>query len=477
MSVNNRPLRVVQWTTGKVAREAIKAMLDRPNLELVGLYAYSKEKVGQDVGDLINLGRKLGIKATDDIDALIALKPDCVLYMPLHPDVAHIAKLLRGGVNVLTTAGFVTGRAYGAEARKTLEEAAQAGKVSLFGSGINPGWADNLAATASSACREVNLVRITESFNIGMWAGDANQDGLGWGRPAGDPTHAKDIEKATLVFGDSVEAIAEMFKFTLDDIRCTVAFAHATEDLDIPGRPVKKGTVAGIEAKWLGVAAGITAIEATVRWIISEDIEPQWKVAMAYNIEVFGTPKITIRGEVLPEDMTLPMEELIATGFIITAMPVVNAIAAVVAARPGIVTYADLTPITSVLRPKAIVEQAAEQSEAVLEAPMVESAGTGAPVSVEGKWKVTIKGPTGPQETLLTLINQGGALTGEQSAQGQSSSITDVKLDGNKLSWVNHVAKPMKMKVQFAGVIEGSQISGKVKAGFMGSYPFTGSKL
>ncbi len=60
--MSNRPLRIVQWTTGKVATQSVKAILDRQDLELVGLYAFSKEKVGRDVGDLINLGRKVGIR-------------------------------------------------------------------------------------------------------------------------------------------------------------------------------------------------------------------------------------------------------------------------------------------------------------------------------------------------------------------------------------------------------------------------------
>ncbi len=226
--MNHRPLRIVQWTTGRVARESVKAILDRQELELVGVYAYSESKVGRDIGDLVGLGRKLGISATNDLNALIALSPDCVVYMPLHPNVEDMVRLLRAGINVVTTASFLTGRGYGERARKDLEAAALAGKASLFGSGINPGWADNLAATASSACREVHRVRITESFNIGLWAGDANQDVLGWGRPAGDPEHAKDVEKATLPFGDAVEAIAEMFKLTLDDVHCRVQFAHAT---------------------------------------------------------------------------------------------------------------------------------------------------------------------------------------------------------------------------------------------------------
>src|SRR4051794_16602065 len=224
-----RPLRVVQWTTGNVARQAVKAVVEHPDLQLVGVYAFSADKVGRDVAELADLPAATGVTATDDIATIVGLAPDCVLYMPLHPDVSHLETLLRNGINVLTTASFLTGRAYGDDARKRLDEAANEGGASLFGSGINPGFAEYIAATASNACREVNSVHVLESFNIGTWAADANQDELGWGRRAGDAGHADDIVKATAPFGDAVEALAELLQLEVDGIRCDVQFAHASQ--------------------------------------------------------------------------------------------------------------------------------------------------------------------------------------------------------------------------------------------------------
>src|SRR3954451_9461117 len=112
-SKDQQPLRVVQWTTGNVARQAVKAVVERPDLELVGVYAFSQDKVGRDVAELADLPDPVGVAATDDIDEIVGLQPDCVLYMPLHPDFAHLEMLLRHGINVLTTASFLTGRAYG----------------------------------------------------------------------------------------------------------------------------------------------------------------------------------------------------------------------------------------------------------------------------------------------------------------------------------------------------------------------------
>ncbi|CAO5152990.1 Dihydrodipicolinate reductase [Frankia sp. AiPs1] len=355
MATVDRPVRIVQWTTGKVASEAVKAIAERPDLELVGVYAYSKDKIGKDAGELTGLGRDLGVVATDDIDALIALQPDCVLYMPLNPDVDQLTRLLRAGINVASTAGFVTGRAYGAEARAALEAAAREGHATLFGSGINPGWVAYLAAVASGPCREVTRLTVTESTNIGLWAADANQDELGWGRPAGDPGHADDIRRATAVFADSVEAMAAQLGTTLDDIRSEVEFAHAASDADVPGRSVQRGTVGGIDIRWIGSVGGVDLVEAHIRWTVVADLEPAWEVASGHLVEVLGDPQIHLRIDVLPGDLeNFTLEDASKMGSMLTALPVVNAIPAVVAAREGIVTYADLPLVASRLVAKKL---------------------------------------------------------------------------------------------------------------------------
>ena len=91
-------LRVIQWTTGKVGKHSTRAIIDDPRLELVGLYAHSADKAGKDAGELCGRPDTVtGIKATSDVDALIALKPDCVLYAPFEADLDH-AVLVRTGV-------------------------------------------------------------------------------------------------------------------------------------------------------------------------------------------------------------------------------------------------------------------------------------------------------------------------------------------------------------------------------------------
>ena len=94
--MHNTPrYRVIQWTTGNVGKSSVQAIVANPALELVGCYAWSPEKVGRDVGELCGI-EPLGITATDDIDALLDLKPDCVVYNPMWLDVGELVRILVG---------------------------------------------------------------------------------------------------------------------------------------------------------------------------------------------------------------------------------------------------------------------------------------------------------------------------------------------------------------------------------------------
>ncbi|MGA8257536.1 MAG: hypothetical protein WB767_13260 [Nocardioides sp.] len=337
-------LRVVQWTTGNVARKTVRAIEARPDLELVGCYAWSADKVGQDVATLCRLDEATGVLATNDVDALIALRPDCVVYTPLHPDVAELSRLLRAGLNVVTTAGFLTGHSLGSESRSALQEAAVAGGASLFGSGMNPGFAQLLAAVATGICQEVRHVRATESVDVSLFAADENMNELGWGRPMGEAGHPDDVRAAVAVFEDGVHVLADTMGLTLDAVDCRVDFAAATTDLDLPGRPIAAGTVAGLDVRFVGLVDGADVLELHQRWVMSGELDPPMPAEHGYKIEVDGSPQVTLTLGLMPDQPleTLTADDMHGIGMTITAMPVVHAISRVVAARPGIVTYADI---------------------------------------------------------------------------------------------------------------------------------------
>ena len=100
-------------------------------------------------------------------------------------------------------------------------------------------------------------------------------------------------------------------------------------------------------------------------------------------------------------------------------------------------------------------------------------------MTIEGAWKVTIHGPTGPQETTLELVTTDGVLGGTQAAMGQVEELHDVTYDSasGEIAWVNRIKKPLPLTLTFRGVIEDEAMSGKVNASIMGSFPFTAVKV
>ncbi len=346
-----RPLRVVQWTTGNVARQAVRAVLGRSDLHLVGAYARSPAKDGVDVGVLCGLD-PIGVVATSDVGALLSLGPDCIVYSPLHLDPVELSGLLRAGVDVVTTAEMMTGTSLGEATRDELRQAALDGGATLFGSGMNPGYAQLLAGVAAGISSGVRRVTVAESVDVAEFVGDANFAAMGWGRPRGDTGHADDVRAGTAVFADAVEVLGELLGVELDELRCDVEFAHATEDLRLTDMAIPRDHVAAMDVNWSGVVAGRDVICVRQRWLASTRVDPPWSVEHGYVIEVEGDPNLRLKLDIWPTaaDMAdLSVATMHSIGMRITAVPVVNAIPAVCAAPAGLLTYADLPVITSPL--------------------------------------------------------------------------------------------------------------------------------
>lgn len=344
-----KPLRVVQWTTGNIARQTVRAVLARDDLELVGVFAYSADKGGVDVGELCHLGHAVGVAATDDIEELLALRPDCVIYTPLHPDIEHLTRLLSAGINVVTTSEILTGRTLPDSARAAIEDACAGGGATLLGTGMNPGWVQLLAGVAAGIGLGVRHVRVTESVDVSLFAGDANFDAFGWGRPANDPGHVADVENATRTFSEGAEVLARILGVDSPELRCTVGFAHTLADLDLPGRPVGAGTVAGIDIVWDVLTGGRPVAQLQSRFVLTAKLDTGWTVEHGYKVEVDGDPRVVVKLEIWPDldDLAqLTAEAMHAIGMRISGVPAVNAIPAVCAAAPGIRTYADI-PVPS----------------------------------------------------------------------------------------------------------------------------------
>jgi len=333
--------KVIQWTTGHVGKEAVKAILAHPDLELVGAYSWSQNKVGRDVGELCGID-PLGVKATDDVDTLLSMGADCVCYMPNWPNIDEMVRILEAGLN-LTCSYFVTGTSLGEEGRNRLAKAAEKGNATLFGSGIFPGFAPFIAGIMATASRDFRCVRFLESVDLSHYEAFANFANLGWGQPPEE----KWAEINQLVLGtysECIDMIADMLGIPITDKRFDYKYAITPDDREFFGFPVPAGSIAGQKCVWSGLVGDEIAVQLDVVWKAGNGLQPDWPLFHGYTMEVEGNPNIRTRvtfspSEVKTKDPTAGGADLANQ---VTAMPVITAIPAVCDAGPGIKTYADL---------------------------------------------------------------------------------------------------------------------------------------
>ncbi|MCB2047650.1 MAG: hypothetical protein KDE32_05405 [Novosphingobium sp.] len=329
-------LRIAQWATGPVGAAAARKVIEHPDFELVACHAFGAEKVGRDVGDLIGLPPS-GIKATNRIEDIIAAKPDCVLYMPLVWDVEAMAQLLEAGINVISTANYITGRSYGQAAVDRLEQAAQKGGVTLHGTGINPGLANAYALAMSAQCAEFSHISVLESVDATEYASAETWIALGYGSAPDTPGLADAARERSLVFEDAVEMMADGLGIVPDEIAFKAEFGIATKDLALGYMDIGRGTVCGLKMTYSAVVDGHDAISLSTMWRLGDAMEPDWQ-GEGYVIEIEGTPSIRC---------VFDREGDPSGGGLVTAMSAVHAIPAVCAARPGIVQAWELPMVVA----------------------------------------------------------------------------------------------------------------------------------
>jgi hypothetical protein len=340
------PLRIIQWTTGNVGRRSVIAILANPALQLVGCYAWSAAKVGHDVGELCETAAT-GVVATDDVAALLDLRPDCVVYNPKWPDVDELVRILEAGVNIVTTAAFITGDALGND-RQRVVDACERGQSSLFGSGMNPGLANLLGIVSATICDRIDSITVTESVDSTGYDSPDTELPVGFARPIDDPQLPAMTEAGTAVFGDAVRLIADALGLELDAVRCEAEYAQTTRDLDLGSWSIPAGCVAGVAVSWQGVRSGRTQVALNARWRKGDHLEPDWQIEHGYIIDIKGQPCVRTKLEVYPPPgfEATSFRDYMVLGMIMTALPAINAIPAVCRARPGIVTYLDLPLVT-----------------------------------------------------------------------------------------------------------------------------------
>lgn len=330
--------KVVQWATGGVGMEALRGILQNPELQLVAVLVHNESKDGMDAGVLCGQP-PAGIAASRDKQAIFALHADCVCYTPQEPDLDDVCRLLESGKNVVTTSFLFHPASLEAADLQRLEAACRKGGSSVHGTGINPGFiGDELVLAMSGLCRRIDQVKVIECADWSQYGLSAPQitfDLCGFGH---EPQDVKDHPYARFMGGlflQSVHMVAQGIGLQLDDTRTLLDFELAGEDMMIGERLVKSGTVAGQRYRWQGLRNGQPVIEIETLWSIG-NIKPKgWpKVPEGWNINITGEPSMQV---------TFKFDRANARSSVIaTAMHAVNSIAPLCKAETGVRTFLDL---------------------------------------------------------------------------------------------------------------------------------------
>ena len=349
--------RVIQWATGGVGRAAIQAVLNHPELELVGCWVHSADKAGRDAGELAGED-PIGVAATTDVEALLATDADCVMYSPLLPDDGIVAAILRSGKNVVTPVGWVYPDRNN-PAVAAIEQACLDSGVTLHGSGIHPGGiTERFPLMVSALSSAITHVRAEEFSDLRMYNSPlVVREVMGFGltpeRAVGGPIAAL-LEGG---FKASVRMVTDQLGFAAEPrIRSTqeVAVAvHGADDLVVPMEP---GTVAARRFRWEAVVDDRPVVTAAVNWLMCVvELDPPWTLGPEgerFEVEITGDPDVLVTFKGLqPESVA---QGLIRTpGVVATANHCVSAIPYVCRAEPGIRTYLDLPLIAGRAAPES----------------------------------------------------------------------------------------------------------------------------
>lgn len=346
--------RVVQWGTGNVGYHSLRHLLRHPHFELVGLHAFSDKKQGVDAAEIAGLVDELGpsgVRATRDVDALLALRPDVVVYTVKaetrpHEVVPELARILAAGVDVVSSSMIFLIYPPHADPgmRGPLERACAEGGSTLYISGIDPGFSgDVLPLAALQMADRVEEIRVQELCDYSTYP-DPEFTGVsfGFGRTADyePPLAVPGILRVG--WGGMVRMIADALGLELEGMREKFDRAYTEEAYDTAMMHVPAGSCEAVHFELEGIVGGKPLIVTEHVNRLRHGSAPHWPQPPAgrngvHRCIVTGNPSVQLECFVTGED-----GDHNTGGVQATAMRIINAIPAVREHAPGLISTLDL---------------------------------------------------------------------------------------------------------------------------------------
>jgi hypothetical protein len=350
-------IRVVHIGTGNVGRLALAELIANPAFELAGLCVSTKEKVGRDAGELAGLDVVTGVKATDDLEAVLATEPECAVYCAMGDTrmveaFADVRRILEAGINVVGSAPGVLQYPWHVMPDKfiePLEVAGRQGNSSIYINGVDPGFITDLIPLAfASTCARIEQVRCMEIADYATYDGAVVMfDVMGFGKPLDEVPMLFQPGVLSVAWGCAIRQLAAGLHIEIDSIAESYEREPAPEAFDIAAGHIPKGGVAAVRFQIIGISAGHPAIVVEHVTRVRGDLRPDWaqpsQPGGSYRVEITGEPSYTV--DIGPTSSHGDHNHAAIAG---AAARIVNAIPAVIAAPPGIRTTLDLPLVSGV---------------------------------------------------------------------------------------------------------------------------------
>lgn len=335
--------RVIVWGTGPIGMPGLRQLIGHPEYELVGLHAWSPDKVGKDAGDIAGMD-KTGVIATSDVDALLDLKADCLVYQGNYAAreaqcIADVLPFLATGTNCVTPAlmDLVAPRYGRPEFVEPVEKACRKGGSSIFCGGTDPGYMTigHLFSLLASG-GQIQSVKVAEMADLGKYAGVDSLAQYGFNQPLDFLPEMYTGETGRAWHESTLWGIGDYLGVQLDEVTSSWETAALDSDVEAAFGTIKAGMTAAIRWTMTGMYKGEPLVIYRKIERLHPDAGPQFEKPLhgaegSYQIVVTGAPSYQT-------EMAMTLYD----GCSMTALHPINAINAICDAAPGIYGQLDL---------------------------------------------------------------------------------------------------------------------------------------